>query len=465
MSQSKKQLKNLNNAVQHLLSEKLYFSHFPTLEDWIAEEIEKDHETKLNYELKFFSTIYDHLITDFRNNQIFVSPSFLEYAIFDSIATSNTSTFLENIKNKITENGFDGDSVVIFPLHSFGYSYRDIKLLGSGSSNFMHRDDFRVHAQSNSLSKTITNIFNFLNDINLRNKHLLSSESIEHLYRSRNMLWLERNPIMLTKFKFSQGLKHDNLSIIREHIKFSSIKLFFFKILSEPSNLTDSNTIRLSTSIINNLQTLDIKHFLTVSTTSFSAEFLSIPVRDKRFIFDDSNMNLDILFDNESGSNEIDIDIEKIFSDIDKIKVGIIRYRLGKLKKDSKYSRFGNALSYFRQAVRAYSVEEKVVNLNTAFEICLLDKYERNKSSKIFDRTWQLLHHDSIFPKSHLEHHFQLMVNERNAVLHAGEKIRQAIDFVLLYHTFARLFLRLMDDIEKINSANPDYMRNYFRSL
>jgi len=122
---------------------------------------------------------------------------------------------------------------VIFPLHSFGYSSRDFRIYNSTVPVYTQQVNFRVYAQTNSLERTIDNVLRYAKDIRLPNRRSIDPDLIRHYHRSRRMQWLERNPILLIAFRFSQWPARDNSSAIREQVRFTAIKLYFMKALSE----------------------------------------------------------------------------------------------------------------------------------------------------------------------------------------------------------------------------------------
>lgn len=459
---SKKAAVRLHNAIQRLTRKRAYFAQFSNFNDWIETETSQGNDAAVDSELPFFKDIYDHVMASFWRQQIFVSPSFVELVIFDALLNANASNLLAYINSAIKASGLTRDSVVIFPLHSFGFASRDFQIYRRRHPAYAGGENFRLYSQSNSLDTTIDNIFNYLDAIKLPNRSKLDAETIRHYHRSRSMKWLEANPILISKFRFSQWPLRDNVSVIREQITFVATKVFFMKALLDARGLAIGKYPPFSTRNINNFQTLDIRHFLTVATAKGSAEFLSIPIHARNtFIFDDTNLNFVLDMDAHKGFRWG----KRVFRAVDIVRAGAIQFRAAKSAEFAKYAMLSNSLKYFRRAVRAYNAEDRAVDLNTAFEIILLDKNDSNKHGRILDRSWSALRRTKIATMKALQEQLGDLISERNAVIHNGHRVTKSLDFTTLFHAYARLFLKVADDIASIDSRKANYMGHYFDSL
>lgn len=461
-SASKKAAKRLHNAIQRLTRKRAYFAQFSNFNDWVETETSQGNDAVIDAELPFFKDIYDHVMASFWRQQIFVSPSFLELIIFDALLNAVASNLLTYINSAIKASGLTRDSVVIFPLHSFGFASRDFQIYRRRHPAYAQREDFRLYSQSNSLDSTIDNIFGYLDAIKLPNRSKLDPETIRHYYRSRNMKWLEQNPILISKFRFSQWPLRDNVSVIREQITFVTTKIFFMKVLLDARSLTLGKYPAFSTRNVNNFETLDIRHFLTVASAKGAAEFLSIPIHARNtFIFDDTNLNFVLDMDAHRGFKWG----KRVFTAVDTVRAGAIQFRATKTGEFAKYAMLSNSLRYFRRAVRSYNAEDRAVDLNTAFEIILLDKNDSNKRGRMLDRSWSALRRSRIATMKVLQQQLGDLISERNAVVHNGHRVTKSLDFTTLFHAYTRLFLKVVDDIQSIDSRTSEYMGSYFDSL
>src|SRR5690606_2174243 len=125
-------------------------------------------------------------------------------------------------------------------------------------------------------------------------KHIgkpLNNGDLQHFYLSRSLKWLERNPLLLFSFNFSQLDPFENQSIILEKLAHITNQLYFVSVLrSENSDLGKI----FSTKMTNNWETLDLKHFLTIN--GFNQSMLCKPIHYKYdLLFNEMHLNIDLL--------------------------------------------------------------------------------------------------------------------------------------------------------------------------
>lgn len=207
---------------------------------------------------------------------IFISSSALDDIIFYCIKNYEPNEVINKIDELIAYSGLNRNSIVIVPLHSFGFKYLGARHLLNGNSVFSYEyKNFTIYPQTNSYDKTVDIIKSYLNKVKLPNRSKIDYELFEHFYKSRELKWLISNPFMIIHFKFSQKEKFDNMQFILEKIELITNKLYFIYSLADSDN--DLGSL-FSTKNTNNWETLDIKHFLTISTERGNAQLNCLPV-------------------------------------------------------------------------------------------------------------------------------------------------------------------------------------------
>lgn len=347
----------------------------------------EDKQT-VDTECSYMAHIKQYVMKKYQLRDIYISPAAVDDIIFSCIKDYDASVLLEKIDEHIIKSRLNRNSVVIIPLHSFGFKYFGLRHLSKNDSKiFFENSNFRVYPQTNSYKKSIEIIKQYIDDIKLPNRRKLDDDLFNHFYKLRSLKWLERNPFMIMHFKFSQKERFDNVRFIPEKIEFITYKLYFVYALSNISSNFDEGSL-FSTKITNNWETLDIKHFITISTRKGNADINCLPVHFVNlWVFDIIHMNIEL--------NHIAQKRNKWFKEaincIDKIYFGYLEYRLNKEDKYLKYYRIGNSLKYFRRSIKSLSYEDRIINLNTAFEVLLIDNFELNKKNKMIERLWKLL--------------------------------------------------------------------------
>lgn len=453
MAKKDKSLVLLNNSLARLVRKQDYFKKFNSLWDWIFQE----NESVVDSEIKYLEYIKNVIIKKYWNQDIYISPASLDDIIFYVIQNFNQNEILDKIDDFVKKSGLHKNSVVIFPLHSFGFKYGGLgHLLGRQNISFKHKE-FQIFTQTNSFDKSVNNIISYLDDIKLPNRKKLDKSLFKHFHDSRHLSWFERNPIMVLHFKFSQQERFDNLRFIIQKINFITNKLYF---LSALANIDDKTGSAFSTRNTNNWETLDIKHFLTVTTSKNASTLNCIPVHFSNFmIYEKMHMNIDLLIKRKSNKRWE----AKAIDSIDNLYSGYMKYRLTNEKQYSKYYRIANSLDYFRRSIKSINKEDKVINLNIAFESLLLDRQESKKKEKMLERLWLALK-GKITKKKNLEN-FKNVITERNEIIHNGVPSTAELDFADINRTYCKFILFLNDNINHIDSTEDNYLTKFYTNF
>lgn len=449
-------LKVFNNSLQRLTHKKDYFSGFNGIEDWIFRE----DEAVVNRESEYLLQIKEHVLRRYRSRDTYVSPAALDHIIFHAVSTCEAADAERAIHTAIAENGLNRTSVVVFPLHSFGFTYLGARVLVKGIRDLhFEYDNFRLVPQSNSFPATKRAILDYVDAICLPNRAKLDAQLFDHFRRSRDLKWMERNPLMMIHFRFSQYENWDNVLYILEKLAFVTTKLYFIQALS-PVDPEDGRYF--STRNTNNFETLDIRHFLTISTRRGGIAVNCLPVYVRRpWVFDYVHMNATISIKGKPDEPWFDDALRAI----DTVHRGFVAFQLQQQKADLKYYRLASALKYFRRSVKAVAAEDRVINLNTAFEIMLLDHREMAKRHNILERTWRLFRSRTSLRRKIIRERLGALINERNSIIHDGAPPAAELDYRFLFRLFCRLFLFMVDDLRRIDSTKPGYVSTYFDGI
>lgn len=443
--------KRLTNALERLSRKQSIFQSYDSVEDWAIYE-SPEHKK----DVKQFETIKLIVLEKYWKQDIHIAPTALDYIIFDGLKYKSKSELLDFIDDRVTRSHLDKNSVVIFPLHSFGFKYGGLgKLYGTKSIDYQH-SNFKIFSQTNSFQESRRNIVEYLKEINFKNRKSLDIGLFRHFYKSRGLKWFKNNPLMVIHFKFSQHENYDNLKFITERINFTTNKLYFLSVLLHKRDSIGSG---FSTRNTNNWETLDIKHFLTITPIRGGSTMNCLPIYFRNLmVYDKMHMNIDLTLSNRAVKHWE----RNAINSLDEIYKGYQRYRLTNEKKYLKFNRIANSLNYFRRAVRSLSKEDATININIAFETLLLDKMESQKSKKMVDRLWKVLKL-KINKSTNLKEVNNCII-ERNNIVHNGYSYEGNLDFNDIFKTYCRLILHMQTNITSFDSTKPDYISKYYDS-
>ena len=445
--------KLFNDALQRLTRKQECFQEFDSFWDWVMEE----DDDIVDKEIGYFEVIKSLVLRTYLDKRIYVSPSALDNILFNVIKSSPISRVLRDIDIIVTKNHLKRNSVVIFPLHSFGFQFGGLgNIMGHQSLEYTYQD-FRVFSQTNSFRRTTDAIMKYLHDINFLRWDRLDTDLFRHYFETRHLAWFERNPVLLHHFKFSQYQIFDNLHIIMERIDFTTNKLYFIAALAPESSQKGAE---FSTRTTNNFETLDIDHFLTVTNDSKRPTLNCIPIHFSQFrINERMRLNIDLL----PSKRVLPSWQTAAIRSIDDLYTGYLKFIQTKHKRFAKYYRVSNSLNYFRKSVRAVTDEDRIININTAFETLLLDRHENNKKSKMVERFIKGLEKGA--DNGPALQNLQRLIDDRNEIIHDGLPSKARIDFRLAYEQYCKLVLFTYNNISKMNSSEPHYLTTFYDFL
>lgn len=435
-----KENKMIQNSINHIFykSNDLYINN-ESFDDFVFNLSDKE----LEYEGQFLQRIKYHILKEYRKKDILISQSALDHIIFYEIKKSTPQNLINNIINSVSKNNLNKRSVILFPIHSFGINNMNYIYFTDKRPLIYTNDNFAIVPQTNSLSKTKEIIRLFLD--NNKMKSIKFDESmIDHYFKYRNMKWLERNPLLIIIENFSQYDRFDNLWQIIEKIEFITIQLYFYHIITDKKN----KNYTWSTSKVNHWATLDINHFLTLTRCINNHKKLEVnlvPIYFKdELIFDISFLNIDITLDFHHKKKNI---LDQSFEVIDLIQKGYLDYKLFNNNLTQRYQRLTISLRHLKKSIKSISIIDKIINLNTAFEIIYLDNYEFNKKTKMLERYWKCIKQFKLFKKEYSDKIMSELIEERNSIIHSGIILNSNIDLYDHYKIYVYSIVAISNKI------------------
>tara|TARA_R110002167_G_scaffold79828_1_gene219849 strand:- start:178 stop:1530 length:1353 start_codon:yes stop_codon:yes gene_type:complete len=449
MTNHRKLIKNCKNSIQRFVRSKEEFENFSSFEDWYISKSEIN-EKNANKEIQHLDSIKKYFDFEFRKNDCYISSSGLDQIIFYCIKNSTFENFITDVFNEVQINSLSDKSVVVFPIHNFGFQFFGIKNIFNLSLTSLEYEDFQISTQTNSYEKTRELINSFCN------KHLskeIDTSDLQHFYLSRSLKWLEKNPLLLFSFNFSQLNPFENQAIILEKLAHITNQLYFISVLR--SDNSDIGKL-FSTKMTNNWETLDLKHFLTIN--GFNQTILCKPIHYKYdLLFNEMHLNIDLL----AKTKKIVKWEKEAIKCLDVIFQGNKNYLLTGEIKFKIYHKISNSLKFFRRSVKAINGEDKIININIAIEALLLDN-EGDKVAKIFERLTKSLKYYRNKAKS-LEQ-VDKVIKERNNIVHNAQYNNVGIDFIVIYRMYCKVVNFITDNILEIDNSKSNKMNLFYES-
>lgn len=422
-----------------------------TFDDWLEYLFQEENNKKLNV----FENISGEILRQYHLQDIHPSKMAVQLFMYEALKTGPLEEFEDRIKTQLKKSKLDGLSVIIFPLHSLGIAGEGIKNIFSNSTE-LEMGNTILFSQTNNYTKTKDNIKRTCQEI-WPNKEI-DWGLLDHFERSRGLNWLKRNPIMFLFFNFSQIEKYENLQIIIERISLATIRIYAAWAITPLAKHSSP-----STRMVNNFETLDIHHFLTITNGKKRQAVNCIPFFEKQFsVFEDTNMNIDItIFKKNSRGWQT-----KVLPSIDMVFQEHIKYKLSNNLNSKVYERLWTALDYFRKSIKSYNSSEQVLLLQTAFEILFLDTRSMKKKTQIIERSWLLSRGKHQNKKSVLKKELETLIDARNNFVHAGITVtKNQLNLRYLYRFFCQCILYYTNCIPHSQELLQDNLTLYYRGL
>jgi len=389
ISQAKLGKGTLADSIAFLLQKRAELAKYSGV---VAFATESDGDAQVKGCEYHLTQIRAQLARELWSRQLFIGVSVLDELLFGAVAHDPTTDPVRRVLEIIRDEGLHYPGFVIFPVHSFG-------ILGAG---FLHwatagRVEYVSSAfgialspQTNSLEKTVE----FLERarVALGVSKRVAPSSIAHWYRSRSAYWLTRNPLLVVRVRSFPGGYYENQSLLLRTLRASTAILSMLVSLQREQDPDASFDARLwSSSIVNNMQTLDIGHYIVLFNAPSQRRFLGgdcVPMRVRTPALaeiSDLNIELDPRFWTRRS-----VLATRIYNAVTTIHSSHVRHSFSKGKNEVLgrfFRKMFEALAYFRRSFRATEDDwQGIVSLAIAFEMVLTDAYAPNVNARVVRR-------------------------------------------------------------------------------
>lgn len=364
---------------------------FSDLEDIAEAAYDRDPpDTTAKAAAHHLLTIRAEVARQLWKHDLFVGVTTLDELLLHHIVNGSTDPILATLQT-LRAAQLNKPGMLVFPLHSFGiYAAGLLQPFRGESLSLVNRSQgFAVIPQTNKLEKTIDRLTLVGNEIGATKQ--IDGDLIRHLRRSRDAKWLEFNPLLVIAVRSVSGMYYENEFLFLGRVRAVTASLVMLAAL-QPRGQNNDATL-FSSSRINNWQTLDIHHYITLTVGRGKLyEGRAIPIHQRRAVVELSDLAIEI--DPRFWGRRPGL-ASKVYQAVDDLYRGYMSYSLGAAKDTSRgrvFRKLFEAVSYFR---RSYTGKGEgwtaVVSLATAFEMLLTDSYESGVAKRLRRRTQALL--------------------------------------------------------------------------
>ena len=321
-------------------------------------------------------------------DEIFVGASLIDEVVFQQVKTDPSNAY-DNTHALLLRRGADRSGFVLYPLHGFGLSESPFPW-GPQSPNLICFPKLGVgfSAQAHSIDAAYRSLSHIA-------RRLGVSGRVPHDIFCRShygwMKWITENPVMVVKIASHTGAYYENQFVYALKIRIAAAFTAMLHALA--SDRAGREPDGYSTALVNNFETLDIRHYLIAEAPWHNSPDLEL----RRVPMNLSPIDLAKLSDLTITLDSAALRLPFVRAMTRELLRAAGRVQLGHLTHvngDSGdklhrriYARIVTALDWFRQSFGSRSTkDEAIVALAIAFETLLTDYYALGVAERVVRR-------------------------------------------------------------------------------
>jgi hypothetical protein len=327
------------------------------------------------------------------SREIFIGIEIIDELAFFGARDTNVTDLILECLTRIRDGHMNRPGLIIFPVHSFGVLSAGLLYpLRRGRLTIVNNaSGYALFPQSNDLGRTFDQLE--LAAAGLGVSKAVPRELIEHWRKSRDASWLERNPLVVVRANHLPGSYYANEHLLMNRVQ-SIVGLLSLLAALQPAT-TDRVGYLMSTSRMNNWETLDIHHYLALYDTSSRKNELAgdcVPIHGGRMEVSELaalGFDLDPTYWRRQVALGTDMQTQ-----VEKLYIAQLQLKVAGKKLNAQgrtINRMFGSLQMFRRSF-ASSADDWTgrVALSTAFEMLLTDNYGAVRSTLV-SRSKQLM--------------------------------------------------------------------------
>lgn len=400
------------------------------------------------------TVVRDGLAGELWPREIFVDAEILEELIFWAALDASKMDPVLAVLEWIRDAKANRPGLLVFPLHSLGVLGFGLLRPSQGRLRFINkRHGYAITPQTNALGRTVDFLTDTAREFGVRKS--IPTDLIEHWRRSRPTAWLERNPLLVTRAVQLPGSYYGNEWLLVSRLRATTGLLSMLAALQPPAA---SSSQLFSTRTMNNVQTLDIHHYITLFDSPGRRSGLDgncVPIHAGRFVV------------SELSDLEIDIDpahwrrnmalAERVHRAGGAIYAAYLRDRVTRPRSNAHsrtVRKLFDSVGFFRRSYQRGAADWRAkVSLATAFEMLLTDHY--GSVAPTLQRRARLLLRGVRGTRA-MQDAIGDRYTARSELVHTGQEERN-VDMALARRAFVLCFTELVERLPSLsrNTATP----------
>jgi hypothetical protein len=449
----------LAGSVSFLLQRRSDLSKYASVESLVTAP--DDDQSKLRKACEHhIGLIRAQLARELWSRQLFIGVSVLDDMLFRAIAHGTTINPVLHVLEAIRDEELHHPGLVLFPVHSFG-------VLGAG---LLHGfTDTRIEymskafgialsPQTNSLKATIRFLEHTREHFGIR--RTVPSSLISHWLRTRTASWLTRNPLLAVKVQSFPGGYYENQSLLLSTLRFATALVSMLATL-QPSMGGPEEKLS-SSSMVNNYQTLDIRHYAVfynnlASPGELAGDFVPMHLQAPA-LAEVSDLGIEL---NPRFWRKRRVWANRIHQALNTVHSGYIKHGFGPEKDRTlgrTYRKLFESLAYFRRSFRSSADNwTSIVSLAIAFEMLLTDGYAKKVNERIVRRARLAL--SGVPGSKKYAKSVDELYQARGGIVHTGTT-RISMDIQVARRAFVYAFVAISSKLSDLSPTSSTPMKD-----
>lgn len=257
------QAANVANSVQFLVARRGAIQAYGSLEDY-ATAI-GDNEPAVGGHEFHFMRVRNRVLEILHRLELFVSWSAMDDLLFSLLRDGGVADPVRAAFERIRDSGVHHPGFVVYPVHSFG-------ILGAGLLQLApERPILRITPREGTVLTcqlaSMQQVHRFLESVpralGIRAQVQYDADDVRHYRASRSLEWLERNPLLAVRVQAFSSTFFDIQFFLRRTLEFRIVLVQMMSAFQDASASFQARARSLfSTRVVNNFETLDIRHYL-----------------------------------------------------------------------------------------------------------------------------------------------------------------------------------------------------------
>lgn len=392
---------------------------------------------------------------------MFIGISVVETLLFDCLRDNTVADPVAEVFARIKNFGLHHPGFILYPLHSFGIMGLGFATFLTGSRIYFtdERAGIAIFPQNNSDEVFMQSVKDGMKALKIR--RTLPVDTIEHFLRQGPLKWMRYNPIMMVRARAFSGTYYENQFLLVVRLQFATGYVMMLTCFQKAKG--DEETRRLlSSSHLNNFETLNLKHYLVFQTavhrpTKLDARRVPMNLAAAQ-LAELADLNVELDPNQHTYQKKVQKDILKALADAEAGYLDNCIEKSSKTVKAKVFRKLFTSLGYFRKSFRETSVkEENTISLAVAFETLLTDGYAKGVTERIHRRVRIAL--KGIPGNRRMSQAVKVLFKSRGASVHDGVSETEP-DWRFCRQAFVHCFTFVIRKSNKAASTSNEPMRD-----